>query len=158
MAQTSKIISQDFKGLDKLIKAFGDGRVVKVGILGKNASRKGGGANNAEVGLVNEFGSFKKGIPARSFLRMPISREAAAITKKASEKIYAAVSGGEMVPLLTQIGLACEVAVQHGFASGGFGQWAPNKPATIRRKKSSSPLIDTRQLRASVTSVVGKAA
>ena len=35
--------------------------------------------------------------------------------------------------------------------------WAPNKPSTIRRKKSDRPLIDTGALRASITFVVRSA-
>ena len=153
----SKIIKADFNGLNALVKALGDGRVVKVGILGRKVSRKDSGElTNAELGAIHEFGSFTKRIPARSFLRMPIHQESKRIAIEAGKGSKSMVEKGNMVGVLKNIGIACEAAIQRAFASMGFGQWKPDKPATIRRKGSASPLIDTAQLRRSISSAVGQ--
>lgn len=154
---TSKIIRKNFNGLNSLVKALGDGRVVKVGILGRKAGRKDSGdLTNAELGAIHEFGSFSKKIPSRSFLRMPIHQNAEIIAREAGKGSAALVEKGDMVKVLEQIGLACKVAILRAFDSAGFGQWKPDKPATIRRKKSATPLIDSSQLRRSIDYAVGK--
>jgi len=155
----SKIIRSNFNGLNSLVKALADGRVVKVGILGRKASRNDSGdLTNAELGAIHEFGSFSKKIPARSFLRMPIHQQSSTIAKEAGKGSASLVEKGNMVKILEQIGLACKVAILNAFESAGFGNWKPDKPSTIRRKKSSSPLIDTSQLRRSIDYAVGKPA
>jgi hypothetical protein len=57
---------------------------------------------------------------------------------------------------LIDLGIACEGAIQEAFDTGGFDDWPADAPSTIRRKGSSSPLIDTKQLRFSIASVVRK--
>jgi hypothetical protein len=84
---------------------------------------------------------------------MPIHQFAAEIVKSA-RKGANELTKGTMLPILKNIGFACEVSIQNAFASSGFGQWAPNTPKTIHRKKSASPLIDTSQLRRSISSAV----
>ncbi len=155
---STKIIKSDFGGLNVLVKALGDGRVVRVGMLGRKANRKDGGnkVTNAELGAIHEFGSFSNNIPARSWLRMPIHKESDKIAKEAGKASDKMVKDGNMLGILKNIGVACEAAIQRAFASTGFGQWRPDKPATIRRKGSDSPLIDTGEFRRAVTSQVGK--
>ena len=167
------IIRSDFRGLNDLVKTLGDGDVVRVGILAKKAGRYEAGSlkkegghrvnkgtkadfGNAELGAVHEFGSISKRIPKRSFLRMPIFQNAEQIISDAAEALPRAVEQGTMRLVLKRIGIACEAAVQKAFATRGFGRWAPDKPATVLGKKSSSPLIDTGQLRRSIASEVGR--
>lgn len=130
--------------------------VVKVGVLGRKTNRKQDGAiTNAELGAIQEFGSYSNNIPARSWLRMPIHKESETIARDAGRGAKDMVKQGNMVGVLKRLGIACEAAIQRAFASQGYGSWRPNKPATIRRKGSASPLIDKGELRRSVSSTVG---
>lgn len=139
-------------GLRELAAALsGKGRV-QVGLFGRKNNRNGSGTTNAELGMVHELGSFSRHIPPRSFLRMPITRQTNEIMKDASSEIPNIWQKGGMLAFLTRVGHAAENAVQQAFASRGFGSWAPDKPATIARKGSDSPLIDTRQLSRAVAS------
>ena len=147
-------------GLKKLLTAINDNSlIVKVGIFsGRNARGSDKGpAGNAALGALHEFGSFSKGIPARSFLRVPIMMKAAEIVKKASYDLRKRLAKGDKRAILQDLGLACEDAVGEAFETGGYGTWAPNKPSTAKRKGSDKPLIDSGQLRRSILSKVDKA-
>lgn len=150
----SKIITSDFNALNKFVIGLGSGMVVRVGIMGNKTNRKNDvGITNADVGFIHEFGTSK--IPKRSFLRMPIfqkNEDILAYVKKAGA--LKKLAKGKMVEVLADIGIACERVILQAFASSGWGDWATNAPSTIRRKKSDSPLIDTGQLRRSISSVV----
>lgn len=76
------------------------------------------------------------------------SRELQSITAELLRRIYA----GRILPskALTQLGVFWEGKIKQTFRDGVF---APLRPATIARKGSSKPLIDSGQLRQSVTSV-----
>lgn len=152
----SKIIKSDFNGLNNLVKALSDTRVVQVGVMGKKAMRKGkdATATNAELGAIHEFGSQTKGIPARSWLRMPLHQQTEQIIGDTAAGSMELAKAGNKIGILKVLGIACENAIQRAFGSHGFGGWAPDKPATIKQKKSSAPLIDTGQLRRSVSSRV----
>lgn len=52
---------------------------------------------------------------------------------------------------LKRIGLVGEKSIQEAITDGTY---EPNAPSTVRRKKSSKPLIDTGKMRQSVASVV----
>lgn len=148
--------SANLKGLNKLREAFEGKKMAKVGVLGDGVQRD-GEINNATLGLIHELGSPINNIPARSFLRMPVEHESEAITKAVLRKrgeIEEAMANGDMNFAYTQLGLAAEAAIIRAFATGGFGQWAPNAPSTIRAKGSASPLIDSGQLEGSITSEV----
>jgi hypothetical protein len=118
---------------------------------------------NAEIGLIHEKG-IKTGnnpIPRRSFLEIPILNNAKEIfeKKKALENQIklAILSGKDFNQAWKQaykdLGFFAEAVVQRSFEESGPG-WPPNAESTIRRKKSSKPLIDTGQLRRSISSRV----
>ena len=78
--------------------------------------------------------------------------EEAAIKSKASlkktfEKLH-------IKEVFVKIGIIAEGVVQEAFSTRGFGKWAPNSEMTIAQKGSDSPLIDTAQLRKSISSDV----
>lgn len=155
---SSRIIKSDFSGLNELVKNFSDGSIVKVGVLGKKAGRSSkGGMTNADIGVIHEFGSVTKNIPARSFLRAPIfakGKEIAAQMKKEAAGVLAKAGGMQL--LLSRIGVACEAAIQQAFATRGFGKWKPIKKQTAKRKGSDAILIQTGQLRRAIDSKVEK--
>lgn len=155
MSGISVNISLDTKGLKKLRKALGKNGYVKVGILGNGASRDDETVNNAELGVIQEFGSVSNNIPPRSFLRMSIETHKEDFIEVAETKAFKkAFSAGDMNRALELVGFKAEAIVDEAFTSGGFGVWPANKPATIARKGSSKPLIDTGQLRRAISSEV----
>lgn len=156
-------VKLEWKKLLNCIKAMKEGfPSVKVGILGDNAARQEGELNNAEIGFTNEFGKMTgyPKIPARSFLRMPLkTRLADKIKEKKSlsgKELENAMANGKTEEFARKVGLVAEEVIQEAFATNGFGEWAPNAPMTVELKGSSSPLIDTGQLRRSISSKVIK--
>ena len=143
-------------GLDQLMKAFkGDLPKVRVGVLaGAKTSRNDGKPTNAEVGAAHEYGTSK--MPRRSFLRVPITdnlqkylKASGLLDKKTLKRV---IEEGSVREWMKQIGIVCERIVQEAFASGGFGKWKPLSPGY--ENETGQILMDTRQLRNSITSVV----
>ena len=62
-----------------------------------------------------------------------------------------ALSELDITKLNNEAGLTATVVINDAFESGGFGEWAPLKPETIRRKGSDKILIDTGDLRRSIS-------
>lgn len=149
----------DMSKLNTFIKSISDKQAVQVGIMGKKNARKDGkkgAGSNAEIGMLHEYGSIQRRIPARSFLRMPIAMKGAQIVKEAAADAKKLMAQGNITLLLKRLGIACENAIRAAFVSRGFGTWKENAPLTIRRKGSDRPLIDTAQLSRSISSRVVK--
>ena len=155
-----KGIKVDISKMKALSKALGDSFEIRVGILGNKAARKEGEINNAEVGFIQEFGSYKNKIPPRSFLGMPLSLYLMEFLKKkkgfGTKEVEKAAKEGTLLELAKKVGLVAEEVIQEAFATRGFGNWKPNRPSTIKRKGSDSPLIDTGELRRSISSEAKK--
>ena len=142
------------KGLANLIKAFGNIPYAKLGILGASGARKeGDGPTNAEIGIRHEFGEGH--LPLRSFLRMPITEKfqqyleaSGAFTK---ETISEVIKEKSLYNWIKKFGILGERIVMDAFASGGFGQW---KPSNMKYKKVHQTLVETQQLRDSISSEV----
>jgi hypothetical protein len=98
--------------------------------------------------------TFENGItiPARPWLRPGIWNNLAR-SRSIARKALAQVARGAMeaVTALELLGTDAAGAVKRYFITGEF---QANAPSTIRKKKSSRPLIDSSQLRQSVTHVV----
>ena len=58
---------------------------------------------------------------------------------------------GILGELAQAVGVSALEQIQEAFDTEGFGEWTPNSPATIRAKGSEMPLIDTGNLRNSIT-------
>jgi hypothetical protein len=151
-------VTVNVDGLDKLLKALkGKLPVARVGILGDSAARGSGTAEgaptNAQVGAWAEFGTAKS--PVRSFLRMPIMTflqkrmESSGLFSK--EELNKVVAQGTLLPWVKLVAILAEGIVAEAFDTGGFGTWVPSN---MRRKKNHQTLIETQQLRNSVTSEV----
>ncbi len=125
---------------------------VRVGVLGGFGERHDGGPTNAQIGAVHEFGSVTRNIPARSFLRMPVVTEMPGALAKTDRQLWHKVILRQGIRgALALLGAYALDVVHLAFETGGFGAWQALKRATIRRKKSSAILIDTAQLRQSIT-------
>lgn len=155
MSKVSNRIRIDTKTINSIKEAFSKGGYVKVGVLGDDASREDEGINNAELGMIQEFGSVSKNIPPRSFLRMPLESKSEEFKKVASTEAFKkSVEQGDLDNALQLIGFKAEEIVNDAFVSSGFGEWAANAPSTVEQKGSSKPLIDTSQLRRAISSEV----
>lgn len=126
--------------------------LIRVGILGAKP-REDGGPTNAQVGAAHEFGTTK--LPVRSFLRVPLAEHlgeyleaAGAVSPEAFAQIIAA---GSFVPWAKKVGIVAENVVADAFDTGGFGKWPPSD---MTHKKVARTLVETAQLRNSITSEV----
>jgi hypothetical protein len=142
-------------GLQRILKAIkGKPPVARVGILGNHAAREDNkGPNNATIGAWHEFGTAD--LPVRSFLRVPISdnlqsqlEKSGAFTPDALAKV---VKQKSLRPWVEKMAVLAEGIVADAFDTGGFGKW---KPSDMRYKKVKQTLVETQQLRNSITSEV----
>lgn len=127
------------------------------GKAGKIMRRKGKGdaeITNASIGLIHEKGSVSRRIPQRSFLYMPLMLKLPGVISKLGPSVMKSLNANNIRLAYGTLGVIAENIVQTAFATRGFGRWAANTKATVRRKGSSAPLIDSAQLRRSVTSQV----
>lgn len=136
--------------LDNLLKAFKKVPTVKVGIMGESDTRS-DGLSNATIGAIHEFGF---GVPMRSFLRMPlISGLSETIEENLDVKIDAVADEGSVEPLMRKIGIMSEELVRKAFDTGGNGKW-PKWTTPGYTNNTGQLLVDTQQLRDSITSAV----
>ena len=146
----------NLKGLETLEKELSQDYAVEIGILGSDAFKERDDIHetNAFIGAVHEFGSLERNIPARSFLKMPLETKLPEEIKKGSESFVEYAAKGRLELWYSKLGLKAEKIIDDAFETGGFGTWDELKEKTIRRKKSSKILVDTSQLRSSITSEV----
>jgi phage gpG-like protein len=131
-------------------------RRVKVGILGDSPKKAREGATGKlsllEVAALHEFGAPEAGIPQRSFIRATIDEKRVDI-ERLQFALAKRVALGEITEeqALQMIGAKVAGWVKTRIAEGIAPALAP---ATVAKKKSSKPLVDTGQLRSSITHVV----
>ena len=133
------------------------GRVVRVGVLddAPKTEHDGGSSQMSllEVAATHEFGAPAANIPQRSFIRGTVEAKGAEIATL-QVALAKRVLEGKLEPdaALEQLGAKVVSMVQNRIADG----IAPAlNPETVDRKGSTTPLIDTGQLRSSITYRVG---
>ena len=108
----------------------------------------------ADIAFENNFGVFSKNIPARPF--------GSTVEKKYESKIKEVINNEmnlyfigkkSLKKAYNRIGLFVKGYMQHNLR---FGGWKANRPVTIALKGSAQPLIDTGQMRQSITYVVAE--
>nr|DAV30094.1 MAG TPA: virion morphogenesis protein [Caudoviricetes sp.] len=155
----SRVEDKDL-GLNRIIRTLNkdlDGVVVKVGVQAKDKAvrrGKGGSIRNTDqplavIAAIHEFGLGD--MPQRSFLRSAYDENLPVIDKMIQRVANGAVFGLGTNAALNQLGNVVQGMVQRKIVDGPF---TPNSPATIKRKKSSRPLIDTGHLRQSIRYVI----
>lgn len=155
----SRVEDKDL-GLNRIIRTLNkdlDGVVVKVGVQAKDKAvrrGKGGSIRNTDqplavIAAIHEFGLGD--MPQRSFLRSAYDENLPMIDKMIQHVANGAVFGLGTNAALNQLGNVVQGMVQRKIVDGPFVQ---NSPATIKRKKSSKPLIDTGHLRQSIRYVI----
>lgn len=141
---TTRIIKDiDPSAIDRLkARLTRDGRVVNVGF--PEGKREPDGTPVALVAAVHEFGAPSVGIPERPFLRIAIQRNRLKYVRLNRINLVKMLRGQTTVEeALGQLGEMAKGDVQTEIRNGDF---TPLRPATIRRKGSSQPLIDTGQM------------
>ena len=137
----------------ELKRRFRDAPTVLVGVP-KSAGSYDDGVHTATVASVQEFGSADGRIPERSFLRSGISDSEPQI-KKLYEKMMPEVIDKDLDVSVIQ-SMVGELVVGRIVERISEGIDPANAPETIKRKGSSTPLIDTGHLRQSITYVLSQ--
>jgi hypothetical protein len=149
----SRVTVRD-RGADAAIKRARGRMTVKVGVIGAKAAepKKGGasakltGNTVAEIATIHEFGI---GVPRRSFIADYVDEDQPDLEKRLSLSARNIVKGKAMKEQEAErFGLYVVGQMQERIARGIA---PPLHPETIRRKGSATPLIDTGQLRSSIT-------
>ena len=133
----------DRDGLDKVRAAMkkASGSAVKVGVLGSE------GSDQVMIATWNEFGT--ETIPERSFMRSTMRAEQDKYTDAMAKGMERVLSGKMSVEqVLGLVGLQVVSDVQKTITDLDD---PPNADATIERKGSSNPLIDTGRMRQSIS-------
>lgn len=102
--------------------------------------------NLASLAAVLEFGNDK--IPSRPFLRQTLEKNKHKYSRFFTDFLKESLDVNqayEKIALLAQADVQLEIV---------NGEWVANAKSTIKRKKSSKPLIDTGRLRQSIVGVV----
>lgn len=155
----AKIIDRDkgWRAIEKTVKAFG-GREVAVGVLSDAGTHAESGADMVVIAAANEFGAPSVNVPERSYIRSTVDakrrtygRVLNELSKHAIGNAAVSKRSGSADRQLRKFALLVQSDIQHTMVRL---QEPPNEPSTIARKGSSNPLIDTSQLKNSITGVV----
>ena len=90
-------------------------------------------------------------IPERSFLRMPLMLRLGDELRRLGPALGFQLLRGSATQFLKQLGLLGHAIVDEAFATRGYGQWPQLSSLTIELKKSDAILIESGQLRNSIT-------
>jgi len=132
-----------FKALEELAKLE-----VRVGFQ-KGEATADNGTDIADIAMWNEVGTVH--IPPRPFMRNSVDSNEGVIKGNCLKVAEAVVNGMSAEQALDILGNMQKGLIQDSIESGGY---TPNAPSTIRKKGSSTPLIDTGLMRQSVNYVV----
>lgn len=154
-------VSDNSKDIDETIKLLKENYVL-VGIPQKDAKRKNEKVTNAELLYIHTNGSKVNKIPARPVIEPAISRSVDKFNSLFKKAITSAfdLNKENFFGNLGQIGMKAQNITRGWFTNPENG-WKPNSPAVIKAKlkKGSDdpkPLIDTGELRKSITYVIVK--
>lgn len=107
------------------------------------------GVDMCDIAMWNELGTVNS--PSRPFMRMSVDDNAQEITSFCQAQVRKLGKGGTAQEVLNSTGVYAKGLIQ---AKIGDGSFTPNAPATVRKKKSDKPLIDTGRMRQSVNYVI----
>jgi hypothetical protein len=130
---------------------------VFVGVPEDETARKSGRVTNAGLVYLHTNGSPLRGIPARPIIEPAIQAadNSRLITDELGEAASAVLSEqpASAGQHLERAGTLAANSAKRWFTDPRNG-WAPNSPLTIHRKGSDRPLINTAQMRRSITYLV----
>ena len=130
--------------IDKILKDIArlDGTVVSAGVMD---------SKNATKAAINEYGTSK--IPQRPFMRTSAIRHGKSWGSKSAKAVQSVMKGMPISQVTELVGMQMKSDISSTLTNG---PWTPNSVVTIAKKGSSRPLIDTGELRASITYKVEK--
>lgn len=128
-------------GIDKVLENVMElgGKQVKVGIQAGSGSHD--GVDILDIAIYNHFGT--RNIPSRPFVSDCFDKNQGQISEAKKRIVYRVMEGMPASTGLAQLGQWYQDVLKGHIRNGG---WVPNAPATVKRKGSSRPLIDTGQL------------
>lgn len=141
-----KIKRSGSKTLNELSKSMKEKGFVEVGVISPK-KHTGSDLTVAEVAVFNEFGT--ENIPERSFMRSTLKEEKQPIIGLSKGLLKDIVKGKKDTK--TGLGLIGEFTADAIKLKIVDIKTPPNAPGTIKRKGSSNPLVDTSQLKNSIT-------
>lgn len=136
----------DGKKFEKMLEDFGK-LEVRIGLQQGKTEKN--GVDLVDVAMFNEFGTVHS--PSRPFLRDSVDAHAAEINTFLQSMVNIIAKGGSAESVLKKIGVFQKGLVQKEIANGTF---VPNSEATIKKKGSDKPLIDTGRMRQSINYVI----
>lgn len=107
------------------------------------------GVDLVDIAMFNELGTVH--IPSRPFLRDSVDAHGDEINSFLQGTKGNLLKGGSAETALKRIGVFQKGLIQKEIRDGDF---EPNSPATIKRKGSDKPLIDTGRMRQSINYVI----
>lgn len=107
------------------------------------------GVDLVDIALFNELGTVH--IPSRPFLRDSLNQHKEQINQFMQSSAKGIATGKSAEEVLKRIGTFQKKLIQKEIVNGSF---LPNAEATIKRKGSDKPLIDTGHMRRSVNFVI----
>lgn len=122
------------------MKALAD-KEIKIGIQADETAKYEDGVSVLDVAVWNEFGTAN--IPSRPFIRQCFALHSEEAYQRLVKAVEVAEKGGNAELALRLVGEWYEGRMKNVLTTH---PWAPNSKATIKRKGSSRPLIDTKQL------------
>ena len=143
------------RGAEALLKRMKQRGVVRVGIMGQKAvdqheGAKGKGLTVAQIAEYHEFGM---GVPRRSWLRDYVDENERSIREWLKIGATLTEKGQDLHEVLDLVGWRIVSGINRRI---DYHIPPPLKEATTKRKGSTTPLVDTGQLRSSITYVVAK--
>lgn len=158
MAKSGVRVTKDktrdlFKAISALTR-----KDVLVGVPEEAPDRRGEGISNAALAYIHQFGAPAANIPARPFLYEGIEDAQEKIVGQLGKGGKAALDGDSagVDKALNSAGLVAQNSVKARINEGDFTPLAPSTVAARKRKGDDDPkpLVDTGQLRNSITYVV----
>ena len=126
-------------------------QTIRVGVLGNKTNRQDGEITNASLLYLHTWGSFINNIPARPVLDAieikinEFDKDTQYVMKKFLQNTLNALTTARQIG-----GIALHYTLM-SFETKGFGRWAELRAKTIKAKNSSAILIETGELRRSLT-------
>lgn len=129
--------------LNKALNKLNTDKFITVGVHESDNARGGDSMTNARLGAIQHYGNDH--IPARPWLDTGVASGTPNIVDTISDGLE---DGLEMDQILNRVGVVAVAAVQDYMTEIDT---PPNAPSTIAKKGSANPLIDTGELKQSVT-------
>lgn len=148
----------DMSGWEKLkrkLTAVERDAHVKVGVLGDSSDEGDGDMSIVDIAAVHEYGTLDGRVPSRSYMRSALIGRLVELKKLQGNVAVGYVTGRlSLDQALGMIGEWAAAAMRAQITDSNLPP--PLQPATVKRKGSDKPLVDTGQLVMAITYEVVK--